>query len=166
MGESSRDSLESDAPVPLIFEEAASPASPDQIAIAERELRVTLPAGYREFLERHNGGYLVGASFAGEFTVERFFSAGKSLVEELEDLVSVRATYSGPRSDHALPEFLLPIGADPFGNLVCVSVSEGEAGTVYFWNHEIADPNDAYRSLGVDFGRFVECLSGGRDETT
>jgi len=145
--------------VPLTFEEAAPPASADQIATTERELGATLPSGYREFLERHNGGYLEGGGVDREVIVERLFSAGETSVEELENLVSVRATYSDPDSDHDLPDFLLPVGADPLGNLVCVSLLEGEAGTVYFWDHEIADPDEAYRSLGVGFEDFLERLS-------
>jgi cell wall assembly regulator SMI1 len=155
-----RASGEGEARVPLTFEEAAPPASPEQVSATERALGMTLPAGYRDFLELHNGGYLEGGSFGGEITVERLFSAGETPVEELEDLVSARTTYSGPDSDHDLPDFLLPVGADLFGNLVCVSVAEGEAGTVYFWDHEIADPEDAYRSLGVSFEGFIDRLNG------
>lgn len=141
------------------FEEAAPPVSDEQIAETQRELGVTLPAAYRAFLAEHNGGYLDPAHFEHQVLVERLFSAGPTPVEELEDLVSARRTYSGPDSDHDLPGFLLPVGGDPFGNLVCLSVgAEDEPGTVYLWDHEIADPDTAYRSLDTTFDEFFERL--------
>ncbi|MCP9488803.1 MAG: SMI1/KNR4 family protein [Solirubrobacteraceae bacterium MAG38_C4-C5] len=141
------------------FEEAAPPASEEQIVAAERELGVRLPAAYRAFLAEHNGGYLDPAHFDHEVLVERLFSAGPTQVEELEDLVSVRRTYSGPGSDHDLPAFLLPVAGDPFGNLVCLSVeSDTGESIVHLWDHEVADPDAAHRSLGVAFDEFFERL--------
>lgn len=82
------------------FEEAAPPASDEQIAATERELGVTFPAAYRAFLAKHNGGYLDPAHFEHQVLVERLFSAGPTPVEGLEDLVSVHRTYFASGSDH------------------------------------------------------------------
>ncbi len=35
-----------------------------------------------------------------------------------------------------IPPNLLPIGHDPGGNLVCISVGGNDHVTVYFWEHE------------------------------
>ncbi|WP_081743142.1 SMI1/KNR4 family protein [Acetivibrio clariflavus] len=38
-----------------------------------------------------------------------------------------------------LPKDVIPIARDPFGNLICISVSEDSYGKVLFWDHEKDD---------------------------
>lgn len=35
-----------------------------------------------------------------------------------------------------MPDHLIPIAFDPFGNLVCLSIRRNDRGAVYFWDHE------------------------------
>jgi hypothetical protein len=38
--------------------------------------------------------------------------------------------------DNGVPPELLPVGRDPFGNLICLAVSGLNRGKVYWWFHE------------------------------
>ncbi|WP_250697430.1 SMI1/KNR4 family protein [Peribacillus simplex] len=48
-----------------------------------------------------------------------------------DDLISQFETYK-----NRIPNTCIPIGRDAGGNLVCLNLSEGKYGNVYFWDHE------------------------------
>src|SRR2546423_11108876 len=92
----------------------------------ESYLGTTLPDSYRRHLLQHNGGYVDGSTRIGE-------------------LGSVYGIHDGPESarflDRAaargiIPDRLLPIAHDPFGNEICIVLSGPDRGAVCFWDHE------------------------------
>ena len=109
--------------------------SEQEIASVESQLGFSLPGDYRNFLLSHNGGRPEPRGFAIESdkpndrsVVHYFFCANKG---DVYDLVTW-----AKRARGRIPANLLPVALDPFGNLICLSVSGGERGKVYFWDHE------------------------------
>lgn len=39
-----------------------------------------------------------------------------------------------------IPSNQIPVGHDPGGNLICISISGSDVGTVFFWDHEKESP--------------------------
>lgn len=139
------------------FREAGPAGDEDSLSLTEQEIGLALPADYRGFLAERNGGFLETSGFFDEdVVVEEIFSAGPTPVRNLDRIEVMYERYAGPGSDQGLPPFLIPAGADPLGNLICVSADEADSGTVYFWDHELVQ--EAHRSLGVDFRTFMERL--------
>jgi len=146
--------------VPIDFSEAGPPGDEDSLSSTERKIGLALPGDYRGFLAERNGGFLETSGFFDEHVVvEELFSAGPTPVRNLGQIEVMYERYAGPGSDQGLPPFLIPAGADPLGNLICVSADDADGGLVYFWDHELAE--EAHRSLDVDFQTFMERLQPG-----
>jgi hypothetical protein len=137
---------------------AYGPLSAFRLTAFEDRLGFTLPDEYRDFLLAHNGGTPVPATFSSE-------REGEDRVESLYGL------HDGP--DHLrldemwdiyrrrLPRGLLPIGADPFGNALCIALSGPHRGRIYFWDHEYEpqdDPFEALTPLADGFAMFLGSL--------
>jgi hypothetical protein len=126
----------------------------------ERRVGHELPADYRAFLLEHNGG-------VPEATVVETKGVN-SLVRRLQGL------HKGPSwarldklletYDGRVPEGLLPIGTDPFGNLYCLGVAGRFRPKVLFWDHEReADEGEPPRRdnltlVGPSFSAFMRKL--------
>jgi cell wall assembly regulator SMI1 len=118
------------------------PVSEARLDRLQTELGAVLPAAYRRFLLRHNGGRPSDAAF----DVPRF---GRSLVNDFlavdagdhDDLMSMRR-----RVDHFLPPALLAVADDPAGNLVCIALTGAMASRVFFCCLE--EPIEADLALG------------------
>lgn len=124
-----------------LVEKKAPPAAAGELAAFENELGTDLPDDYRSFLMATNGGYLggrlwffgptpdgnaadAGVHHLGGFRKEWHFS-----------LLEHRNCYAG-----RIPEGLLWVADDPFGNAICIGLSEPHRGHIYFWDHE-AEPD-------------------------
>jgi hypothetical protein len=141
--------------VAITFRAAGPPAEEGSLRTTEQQIALALPAEYRSFLEERNGGFLEAPGFFDEdVAVEELFSAGPTPVCNLDQIEVMYERYAG--SDQGVPPLLIPAGADALGNLICVSADEADAGTVYFWHHELVE--DAHRSLDVGFRTFMERL--------
>ena len=104
-----------------------------EIVRFEQTLGERLPADYRDFLFRCNGGYTggslwhcerdVGVHHIGGFREESHFSL-------LEHLEAIR---------EFLPSDIIPRTDDPFGNAICLGIRGEKKGKIYFWDHESAE---------------------------
>jgi cell wall assembly regulator SMI1 len=101
----------------------------------ERQLGITLPHDYRNFLVAHNGGRpdpsgfsMTGDPLNPSGTIHWFFGIHNGQNYNLSQKYSV---YQG-----RIPSNFLPIAGDPGGNLLCLSISGEDVGNVYFWDHE------------------------------
>jgi hypothetical protein len=136
------------------FREEGPPADDEALAGTEAAIGLALPAGYRDFLRASNGGFLEQSGYFDEdVVVEEIFSAGQTDIRNLDVIEGMYERYAGARSDQGLPTELIPAGADPLGNLICVSAADG---MVYFWDHELV--GQAHRNLGVGFNEFMAGL--------
>ncbi len=125
-------------------------ATDAEIARFEKSLGISLPADYRSFLQRCNGGYAggsvwdfendVGVHHVGGFREEKHFSLPRHCASLKE----------------FLPADLIPIADDPFGNAICIGIRGPSLGKIYFWHHESADEEPAH--VADSFAQFVEHL--------
>ncbi len=113
--------------------DSKKPLSSDaEIVRFEKILGAELPPDYRVFLQRCNGGYAgggvwyfekdVGVHHVGGFREESHFS--------LERHLNALRRF--------LPEDVIPLSDDPFGNAICIGIRGEKKGKIYFWDHESA----------------------------
>ncbi|HEX2254347.1 MAG TPA: SMI1/KNR4 family protein [Thermoanaerobaculia bacterium] len=153
-------------------EGARGPASPEPLtgalppppgrllARVEEVLEVRLPAAYREFLARGNGGrpraeHYVDGTTGALGRVAAFLplapGAPDSVFEALE------------RHGERLPPGTLPIARDPAGNLLLLAVGEPWSGEVLLWNaadepEEDAEGNVTWTNVHAVAADFAELL--------
>jgi hypothetical protein len=142
----------------LKISESAAPLSEQQLAAAERTLRVQFPADYRAFLRKHNGGQPKPGNirFQGEqYQIATFFGIG--VETETHDLWWNFYCYKG--SEPRVPERMLPIADDGLDNLFCLSLSGPDQGKIYFWQHDAEDDSDSNLALvAQSFGDLLASL--------
>lgn len=143
------------------FSRSQGPAHPGAIEQVESRLGIELPQDYRRFLQTTNGGVPKSNFLPPEANASAryLYSAGPNDDEYLEDLESIAHLYSadGEVDDETLPGFL-PIGEDDGSNLVCLKVTGEDYGAVYFWSHEMSEPEQAYTRIADSFEEFFDRL--------
>jgi hypothetical protein len=133
------DEIEDKSPPTTRDERAAFDSA---LAKFEAAIGHPLPAEYRDFLARCNGGYVGGALwFRGPTPGGHDADAGVHHVggfreERCFSLTARRACYVG-----RIPARLLWVMDDPFGNAICIGLAGKHRGLVYFWDHE-NEPDD------------------------
>ena len=120
------------------------PAGESELLRAEAALGVSIPEGYRAFLQATDGGRPNEGTFSPNVGVTEFLGA--------REIVSVRSRLRG-----RLPETLLPIAGAEGGNYICISVAEGQEGAIYFWDHQL-EGDGATERLAASFDAFVSQL--------
>ena len=136
----------------MAFSETQAPASEESIQRLERHIGRPLPSGYREFLRRHDGGPLD----LNDQAVNEIFGLGAD-VPDFASMWSTLDTYRG-----RVPEWLLPVANDSFGNLFTVSLRPRDEGSVWFWDHEGEDEpstEDNTRLVAPDWPTFLNSLN-------
>jgi hypothetical protein len=108
-------------------------SEPDLVEF-EGKLGVTLPADYREFLLEHNGGTPKPNMFF--ISDEEGYGIAKYLFSVHARPRYASLVWNWEASRGRVPATLLPIGGDPFGNLICISLGGDDKGAIYFWDHE------------------------------
>jgi cell wall assembly regulator SMI1 len=102
------------------------PASAEQVNRLEQRVGRPLPPEYRDYLRQQDGGRLDNNNRA----INTVFGVGD--VPEWASIWDVLETYS-----ERVPDWLLPVADDAFGNLFAVSLRNQDRGSVWFWNHEL-----------------------------
>jgi hypothetical protein len=111
----------------------------------EEQIGFTLPESYRNFLLVYNGGepspyfhkvpkwhfqQSLVVEFKGIDPCSEYVDLGEA-IELLQD---------------RLPKGFIPIGGDPGGNYVLISLDGSTRGKIYFWDHE-DEPEDCTENL-------------------
>lgn len=111
------------------------PLMDSEIIDLENQLAVSLPPDYTAFLREYNGGFpqpnvftIKGFSLDNRGVLAFFFGVEQGEPLDLADNKSIFR--------NRVPPELLPVGADVFGNLICLAVSGPNRGKVYWWFHE------------------------------
>jgi hypothetical protein len=104
------------------------PVSASEVEAVGDTLGARLPRDYKHFLLRHNGGrpepaYIVNAVLSMFYSID-----AKEKTDDL--LANVR------RMRRYLPDGVIPIASDTFGNEICLAIKGKSRGKVYFWDHE------------------------------
>jgi hypothetical protein len=151
------------------------PAPEAKLTAFEASLGCQLPEDYRQFLIACNGGHIggrlwfhgptpegasadAGVHHIGGFREESYFS-----------LVRHRDAYKG-----RIPNEMLWIMDDPFGNAICIGLTGTHRGRIYFWDHEREPDSDEWdgkadtagnvQLLANSFTDFVAGLQATGDE--
>ena len=117
----------------------------EQLQAWEKEIGYKLPAAYAEFLLENNGG-----KPQRDFFQVPGWKHQQSLITEFESMVpdgggfGLKQIYD-IKAD-IFPAGFIPIGSDPGGNLILMSLSGDTLGSIYFWDHEEA-PDDRLERL-------------------
>jgi hypothetical protein len=126
-----------------------------------------LPADYRAFLLTHNGGKPSLTGFRMEREGRGYSESSVAWLYGIQDggefFNSFELHYRGLRG--RMPAHIIPIGSDPGGNQICISVAGPDLGRVYFWDHEKeADPDEdeepGYDNLYFVANSFSDFLNG------
>ena len=139
--------------------------SEDLIVEKEKSLGFSLPNDYRDFLKLYNGGIPEKLFFSFKGTkedsslVDRLFGF---IENEYRNIIEYHRSYK-----KRIPSNALPIGIDPGGNLILLSVSGPDYGKVYFWDHdwEVEDGQiPDYSNLTLIADSFEEFLNSLKSE--
>ena len=153
------------------IEEADPYGATSREAIAQFEARwgMLLPAEYKAFLLKSNGGMPIPAGFDvpgwhGQASGLNFFYG----IHEDPDysLDSACETYQ-----ERVPADLISIATDAFGNNICIGWKGKRCGKIYFWDHEDElDENGCFRQdyrnvflLANSLQEFLDSLREGED---
>jgi len=129
-----------------------------RLAQFEETLGFSLPADYREFLLRRNGGKFQGSvvkvtGLDAKVALDEFF--GLDLDERLNlELWNYQYSYKKPAGS-------LVIGADPGGGMVLLGLDPGWSG-VYYWDYsqwfEKSTPEHNIYLMAESFTKLMEAL--------
>jgi hypothetical protein len=120
-----------------VVREKKPPAPPNELAAFEKEIGHPLPEDYRKFLIACNGGFVGGSLWFkgptpnGDGADAGVHHIGGFREESYFSLRWTRECYVG-----RIPDALLWIMDDPFGNAICLGVAKPYRGQVFFWDHE------------------------------
>jgi cell wall assembly regulator SMI1 len=137
------------------------------IAEFERQFGITLPHDYKAFMLQNNGG-TPEEDWAFDFIdittntktgsdIQSFFVIYNEETYRDDDL---RKSYRILQENGEVPAGILPIGDDPGGNLICISVSDKNYGEVFFCDHELEYPETGYMVMSVIAKSFTEFIDG------
>ncbi|MQA40356.1 SMI1/KNR4 family protein [Rugamonas aquatica] len=129
----------------------------------ERTINQTLPAAYRQFLLSTGGDTPLGNSFV----VDEGDETWETEVSFFGLQTGAYCLYSVPENfieyKGRIPTHLIPIGNDPGGNLICISIADETRGQVFFADHEYfsydGEPNnDNAKFLAESITDFLDSL--------
>jgi hypothetical protein len=126
-----------------LVQKTAPPVSAEMLAMLEASVGTSLPDDYRQFLIRCNGGYIGGALwFSGPTPAGEAADAGVHHIGGLRDDANYSLAWHQDCYAGRIPRALMWIMDDPFGNAICLGISQETRGRIYFWDHE-AEPDKA-----------------------
>ena len=138
---------------------AFPPISEAQLIAFEKELGIKLPADYRAFLLKHNGGMPEPNALdvkIDDFVVQDGVTCFSAITEDRVFSFSYFLdVYEG-----RIPKNLFPIADGLSVDLICLSVSGDDYGKVYFWDHnwEVTDGEPDYSNVHWIADSFTEFL--------
>jgi SMI1 / KNR4 family (SUKH-1) len=152
---------------------------PEDIQKAEAEIGHRLPESYLRFLLSHPSGptfCLQDVSFphlgADPFSVVVFYSIRPAEDEDGSHSYQgdgLAATYNDYRNEGMVPAWLLPIGDDGAGDLLCLELDGERCGGVAVWYHELYDyergesMEDCIIPVAPSFNAFLDLIQPDRD---
>jgi hypothetical protein len=126
----------------IAFATQFGPISESKIARFEAFAGITLPRTYRDFLLKYNGGVPANQKFVSKYRpgadhfyiVHTLLPIGTRKRFGFDNLKAYFETYK--TKQWRVPDEMIPIAGDLFGNLFCLVVTGPNTGKIYFWNHE------------------------------
>lgn len=113
------------------------PALEADLSAFELSLGCRLPEDYRAFLVACNGGYVGGTLwFTGPTPEGESADAGVHHIGGLRQESHFSLAWHRECYEGRIPDDLLWVMDDPFGNAICLGIRGQHAGRVFFWDHE------------------------------
>lgn len=135
-------------------------ADDKQISKIIPEVYFPLLKEYIDFLKKHNGG----KPFYSEFDFIENDVTSNSVISFFFGIHNGPKEYTIKNAviayRHRMPNQVLPIGEDAFGNLICMSLRTTDLGSIYFWDHESEsdDPCNSLHFVAANFKEFFQSL--------
>ena len=134
------------------------PVSNEEIIEVENMLQVKFPKDYLEYVKIYSGATPSPETFDLEDREGVAFGYLHSFHKESESyIVNVSNRYR----DGRMPDKVIPIADDVFGNEICYDFRKGlSSPSIVFWDHEIAheDPDRALSHICDSFPELVNKL--------
>lgn len=108
------------------FRGPAYPATFDDVARLELQVGVALPGDYKQHALSTGGGRMQANTQA----VQTIFSLSDAAPDW------ARMSEAVETFQYRVPEWLVPVARDEYGNLFALSVRGNDLGAVWFWDHE------------------------------
>lgn len=131
----------------------------------ENKIGFKLPLDYVNFILENNGGTPTKVFFdfiedgsTSQSVVHLFLPIGEQYKE------NVLNTYQFFLNENSLPKGIIPIGRDPYGNLICLSLLESQYNQIFFWDHELEDEKNLF-FISHSFESFLNNLKELKIET-
>ena len=120
------------------------PMSEAEISKLEKQLGVSLPGSYRNFLLQYGASAFgesvdfrpmeslpphVSSDGKGHFAF--FYGPKKKVYGDTYSLAAKIRVFS-----KRMPESMIPIGGDGAGDQICLGIRDPDAGRVYYWDHQ------------------------------
>jgi hypothetical protein len=121
------------------IDDSGKPVTEKRLADLERELGVKLPAQYRQFLLKFNGGMPspdvvdIEGMNDSPTDVQEFFGIDAS--DESSDLRWIKQEFSD-----RVPDRMIPVACDSGNNLFCLSLSGADSGAIIYMDLRYAEP--------------------------
>ena len=141
----------------VVITRSGAPLQESNLAAFEIEFDINLPTPYRNFLLEHNGGRPDPDRFG---FIERGHATSSILnyFATLDQLYKTMHFLRSPRNATSYFKFplnFLPIAYDPGGNSLCISLSEGNRGQIFFEAHDVPEGlNISF--VASDFDTFLD----------
>lgn len=109
--------------------------SQDEIKYFENRLGICLPDDFKKIIAVYDGGNPSPNVIDFSGMVEKVFTGLIPLLKENDynqPILEIIKMYSD-----RLPEGIVPIGDDPFGNMYCYDFRANSKPVIVYWNHEL-----------------------------
>ena len=122
------------------------PFDESQLSKIEKHFGLSLPEDYKKSLVECNRG----KPTLERFDTERQKECVLDYMINLEETVTIAQAISSEYGTDSL----IPIGRDPFGNLIAFRIAGGQISSVVFWDHERGKSS----KISGSFTEFLEKL--------
>ncbi|XSG77251.1 SMI1/KNR4 family protein [Herpetosiphon llansteffanensis] len=140
------------------FSQVRPPATDQQLAKLEARIGYPLPETYRTFLRTTNGGRPnpIVFSIKGKWITEGHVNVFSSVdPTDPHHYIHRDLDIFGDE----IPATMLPIGSDPGGNLICISLAGETTGQIFFWDHDTFEDDDPFSWCAPDLPTFLANLA-------
>jgi hypothetical protein len=144
------------------MEIAAEEIEPSDVSQLEHQLGISFPEDYKQFLIRYNGGRPDEGVFhiseeEGDSSFGFLYSVHRNSCRVNEIIHNVK------NYKNRIPNTMIPIGGDSFGNQILLGVFGEDRNKIYFWDHEkegIDGPEDIRDPLTKLADSFEDFING------
>jgi SMI1 / KNR4 family. len=142
----------------------------DDLIQFEIVLGIKIPEDYAAFLLKNNGGEPIpschdvqntkGTNIGSTIAIRWLYSIGgpENKPKDISEVYGLEWNYSVYHG--RIPTDYLPVGCTGCGDILCISLSEENRGSVWFWDHEAETVPPSYKNCYKVADSFQALLEG------